>query len=220
MARRRKKSGKATAPSLTLEEVGTAAARMMAAAQAHQRAACWCLDKPDAKPPNVDSVFFSAVAFELILLSVEQSLRLLLLLQYSVVKAIHNPHALYGIVRRKSGGKQGIRAEIIDQMNALGQAKSIPDIAEKEMLSCLRKHNSSYSNFRYFELGEDARLSGKWEFLPRDVQILHCLALALIHLNMADMGRRGIGAFLSMSRIPESEMTDELKAIRDRLIGV
>lgn len=56
---------------LTTEEIKTAATRMMSGAQAHQRAAAWCLDKPDAKPPNIDCFFFGAVAFELILLSVE-----------------------------------------------------------------------------------------------------------------------------------------------------
>ena len=73
---------------------------MMAAAQAHQRASGWCMDKPDAKPPNIDSFLFGAVSFELILLSVEQSLRLLLVLHFGIIRddTNHNPHVLYGTV--------------------------------------------------------------------------------------------------------------------------
>ena len=52
--------------------------------------------------------------------------------------------------------------------------------------------------------------------LPREVQIFHCLALALIFLNKEEMERRGID-FPTMSRVPESEMTEEEKAIKERL---
>ncbi len=54
-------------------------------------------------------------------------------------------------------------------------------------------------------------------FRRREVQILHCLALALITLNMGEIGKQCIGTLLSMSRVPDSEMTEDLKALRDRL---
>ena len=221
MAKRRKTTSKDKVAKLTAEEIKVAAVRMMAAAQAHQRASSWCMDKPDAKPPNIDSFFFDAVSFELVLLSVEQSLRLLLLLHYSIVRddTNHNPHVLYGAMQNKSGGKIGIRQDIICKMNVLSQPEGIAPFSEKELVACLRKHDSSYSNFRYFQLDHQARLNKKWEFSRRDVQVLHCLALALIYLNMDEMGRRGIGALLSMSRVPESEMTEELKALQERLMS-
>ena len=211
----------ATRVGLTAEEVEVAAARMMAAAQAHQRASGYCIDKPDAKPPNIDFFFFPIVSFELILLSVEQSLRLLLLLYYSIVRddTNHNPHVLYEAIRNKSGGKEGIRRDIISKMNVLGQTEGIGPFSERELKSCLRKHDSSYSNFRYFQLDHQARLNKEWEITQRDVQIFHCLALALINLNMDELGRRGIGAYRSMSRVPESEMTEELEAIKVRLLS-
>ena len=216
MSRRRNKGAGAT---LTTEEIEIAASRMMAGAQAHQRAAVWCFDKPDAKPPNIDGFFFNAVAFELILLSVEQSLRLLLLLQYSIIRDAtdHNPHVLYKAVKNKSGGKIGIRQDILDEMNALGQSHNIDPVTENELAACLAKHDSSYSNFRYFQLDRSGRLNTSWEFSQREVQILHCLALGLIALNMNEMSKRGIGALLSMSLVPESEMTDDLKALTGRL---
>ena len=171
--------------------------------------------------PCIDFLFFSVVSFELVLLSVEQSLRLLLLLHYSIVRdnTNHNPYVLYKDIRNKSGDKEGIRRDIINQMNLLGQTKGIDPISEKELVTCLRKHDSSYSSFRYFQLDHQGRLNKKWEFSQRDVQILHCLALALISLNMDEMGRRDIGVLQSISPVPESEMTEELKALKARLMS-
>ena len=194
----------------------------MAGAQAHQRGSCWCLDKPDAKPPNIDCFFFTVVAFELILLSVEQSLRLLLLLHYSIIRddTNHNLHVLYKAIQNKSGGKEGgIREDIIKKINFLGRPEGVDPVSEKDLVVCLRKHDSSYSNFRYFQLDHHAKLNQKWEFTSRDVQILHCFALALIHLNMDEMERRGIKAILSMNRVPEDEMTKDLKDLWKRMIS-
>ena len=215
----RRKLAKVDQVELTMEEVKTAAPRMMAAAQAHQRASGWCMDKPDARPPNIDFFIFNAVSFELILLSVEQSLRLLLLLYYGIVRddTNHNPHVLYGTVRNRSGGKEGVRDKLVDKMNELGNTKNIKPIAEKELVACLRKHDSSYSNFRYFQLDRQAKLNASWEFSARDAQIIHCLALALINLNMDEMRKQGIPAMLSMSAVPESEMTEDLRALKERL---
>ena len=215
------RAGKNQQVALTAEEVAAATERLMAGAQAHQRAAAWCLDKPDAKPPNINAVFFPVVSFELVLLSIEQSLRLLLLLRYSIVRdnTDHNPHVLYGEIRAKSGGKEGIRDGIVSTMNMLGQTKDIDPFSEKEMVACLKRHDSSYSSFRYFQLDRRARVSSPLESSPRDVQILHCLALALISLNMDEMGRRGINVMASLSRVPESEVTEELEAVRSRLTG-
>ena len=204
---------------LTAEDIEVAAPRMMAAAQAHQRAAIWCMKKPDAKPPNIDAFFFSIVSLELVLLSVEHSLRLLLLLHYSIVrdKTNHNPHVLYGAIRNKSGGKEEIKSDIVSKMNVLGQIKGIDPFSERELASCLKKHDSSYLNVRYFHLDRQARLNKNWDVSQRDGQILHYLVLALICLNMVEMGRRGISALRSMSPVPESDMTEELKALKDRI---
>ena len=204
---------------LTPKEIETAVERMMASAQAHQRASAWCMNKPDAKPPNIDAWFFSVVSFELILLSVEQSLRLLLLLHFSINNPTHNPSALHKKLRNKSGGKESIRNDIIREANAWGQTKNIGTISEDDLVSCLKKHDSSYSNFRYFQLDDQGRLNKKWEFSQRDIQILHCLALALISLNMKEIERRGFKIRGSMSLVPESEMTEDLEALRERMIS-
>ena len=207
-----------TTTALTEEEKKKAAGVFMLAAMAHQRASVWCSQKPDAKPPNIDFLLFPAVSFELILLSVEQSLRVLLLLHYSIVRpdTNHNPHALYKTLTKKSGGQEGIRQALVGEMNMIGQTQGIDSISEKELKSCLKKHDSSYTSTRYFHLDNRAKSKGNWEMLPREVQIFHCLALALILLNKKEMERRGIN-FPTMSQVPESEMTEEEKAIKERL---
>ena len=220
MARRRKvtiKNGLGLSP----EETNTAIRQMMYAGQAHQRASVWCADKPDAKPPNIDYLYFFVVSFELILLSIEQSLRLLLLLHYSIVRnnTNHSPRVLYGTVLKESGDKTGMRQDIINKMNTLGQAEEISPFSEKELLTCLKKHDSSYSNFRYFQLDPQARLNPEFEISPRDVQVIHCLALALIHLNMGEIGKRGIGISGSLSRVGQSELTEDLKVLKERLLS-
>ena len=219
MARRRNTESKDLPVKLKDDEVEVAAARMMAGAQAHQRASAWCMNNPDANPPSIDAFFFPIVSFELILLSVEQSLRLLLLLHYSIIRddTNHNPNVLYGTIRNRSGGKEGIRGDIVSKMNELGQDAGIRFVSEKELVACLRKHDSSYSNFRYFQLDHQARLNHQWEVTQRDIQIIHCLSLALIHLNWNEMDRRSIGVLQSMSPIPEGKMTGELKELKARL---
>ena len=204
---------------LTPEEASVAMRQMTYAAQAHQRASAYCSDNPDAKPPNIDFFYYAVVSFELILLSVEQSLRLLLLLQFGVLRddTNHNPRVLYGTVLRVSGGKEGIRQDVVNKMNALAQPEGIAPFSEKELLSCLNKHDSSYSNFRYFQLDPKAKLNESFEITPRDFQTFHCLALALIHLNADEMGKRGIGMADSLRKVPESEMTDEMRALKERV---
>ena len=179
------------------------------------------MDKPDAKPPNIDSFFFTVVSFELVLLSLEQSLRLLLILHYSVVRddTNHSPYVLYKALLSQRGSKEGIRLDIVKKANELAQPEGIAPITEKEVVACLRKHDSSYSNFRFFQLDHHGRLNMKFEVTTRDVQIVHCLALALIHLNMDEMSRRGIGALLSMNQVAGSEMTEEMKALKQRLVS-
>ena len=219
MARLRSTTIKGTI-GLSLEETNTAIRQMMYAAQAHQRASVWCSDNPDAKPPNIECFYYLVVSFELILLSVEQSLRLLLLLHYSIIRddTNHNPRVLYGTVLRESGDKTGIRQDIISKMNVLAQPEGIAPFSEKELLACLKKHDSSYSNFRYFQLDPQARLNPEFEITPREIQVVHCLALALIHLNMDEIDKRGIGIGRSLSRVSESEMTEQHKALKERLV--
>ena len=209
---------------LSEQDKKIAVAMLMAGAQAHRRASVYCVDKPDAKPPNIDWFYFNVVSFELILMSVEQSLRLLLLLHYGIIRddTGHVPHVLYKAILRESRGKSGIRRDIVATANALGRAQELPatdekEILEKEILACLRKHNSSYANFRHFQLNKQGGLNPDLGFKPREKQVVHCLALALIRLNMDEITKRKLQV-LSMSAVPESEMTADIRALKERML--
>ena len=218
---RRSTRTKSSRVALTAEEISIAATRYMAGAEAHQRASAWCLDKPDAKPPNIDALFFPTVSFELILLSVEQSLRLVLLLHYSIIRddTSHTPDVLYGAIRNKSSGYEGVRSAIVERSNMYGATLNITVVTEKEVVACLKKHNASYANFRYFQLSHQGRLNPNFGYSHRDVQVMHCLASALIHVNLDEMRGRNIGVIESMSVVPEAQDTAELRAIRDNILS-
>ena len=219
MARQNKTKNKKEGAPLTSSEVEVAAQRMMAAAEAHHRASVWCREKPNTKSLNMDPLYFLVVSFELSLLSVEQSLRLVLLLHFSTVRynTNHNPRAIYSEILHQSRGKPEIAQSIFSNMNAVAQANGLGQFSEKELQACLKKHDSSYSSLRYFQLDPYARLSPDWEITSRDRQIFSCLALALIFMNHDEMGKREIGALGAISVTPESEMTEELKALKERL---
>ena len=217
----RRKGTRTTPVKLNEEETREAAARMMDGAVAHQRASVWCMDKPDAKPPNIDWFYFTIVSLELILISLEQSLRLLLLLNYDNIlgDTDHVPRVLYKAMLNKSGMKKdGVRECIVKHANTVGSRIGMtPELTEKKIVSCLDKHNASYTNFRHFQLNRQGRLNLNFGFTQSEVQILHVLALALMELNADKMKERGFGWHASMSPVPESEITDELSALMERL---
>lgn len=193
----------------------------MLAAQAHQHASAWCMDKPKANSPNIaDLMFFPVVSFELILVSVEQSLRLLLLLHFSIFPEDpnHDVSALYKTVQDKSAGKEEICRDLIRTMNACGTIRDISPISEKELIACLNKHRYSYSNLKYFQVNKKGGLNKNFGFFPRDVQIVHCLALALIKLNINNMEKHAFNP-PSLIPVPESEMTEELKAVKKQMLS-
>ena len=209
MPSRRKKVNQAI---LTEEEKKTAAARLMLAAKAHQCASAYCSERPAATPPTGKDFLFPLVSFELILLSVEQSLRLLLLLHYEIVRDSHSPYVLYRTLKKKSGGKGGIRQDIIREMNVRGQPLGIDTISEKDLDTCFSKHDSSYSDTRYFWLDPQAKTKNGGEILHRELYIFHLLVVALIALNEGEMERQGSNIHLSVE--PGSEMTEKETAIK------
>lgn len=212
---------KKTSTKLSEQDKKVAVARLLAGAQAHQRTSVYCMDNPDAKPPSIDWFFFNVVALELILMSVEQSLRLLLLLQYDIIRADtgHAPYVLYKAIRNKSGDRGGIRSDIVAMANAYGDTHGIQAMDEREILTVLRKHDSSYVNFRHFQLDRHGRLNPRFGFVNRELQVLHCLALGLIKLNMDLIAKRNFQVYSSMSAVLESEMTDELRELKDRMLS-
>ena len=165
---------------LTEEQISSAAQKMMAAAQAHRWASRVVLDDPEPSLPALARCS-RLVSFELILLSVEQSLRLLLLLHFSHVESGTN-HNLNVLCRlsQKSGGSRALKDWILAKMNEIGGSHEVLTINDKEVKVCLKKHDSSYTSLRYFGLDRHGGSTSDWEIAGRDVQILQCMALALV----------------------------------------
>ena len=203
---------------LSEQETEVAVTSLMAGAMAHQRASAYCMDHP-AKPTDIDHLYFRLLSFSLILMSVEQSLKLLWLLHCDIFRTGHAPDVLYGAILDEIGGKDRLRNDIVDAANACGGTLDIPTMDETEIRECLERHHSSYTDSRYFLLDKHGRMKPKFELKAREVQVLHCLALGLIKLNRDEIARRNLKIHSSMSPIPESEMTDELRAVKDSMLG-
>ena len=186
-----------SAAKLTAEEKKTAV-NLMLGALVHQCASAYCMDKqPD---PNrleiVNDLIHTAVSAELALLSIEQSLKLLLFLRYSDVQSgnTHDLHCLYKELEDKSGDGEVIRQDIVKKMNTEGKTLDIDPVSERELETCLEKHKSLYNNIRYLgvaKLGSHQAIN-PFDISPREVQILQLLAVALIRLNTIEMNKRGI----------------------------
>ena len=164
----------------------------------HRCASAYCMDKqPDPDYPDIANALIpTAVSAELALLSIEQSLKLLLFLRYSDVQSgnTHDLHRLYKELKDKSGGGEVIRKDIVKKMNTEGKTLDIAPVSEEQLEDCLEKHKLLYNNIRYLGL---ARLGSHQAINPfdisrREVQILQLLAVALIRLNTIEMNRRGI----------------------------
>ena len=171
-------------------EIEKAVQRMMMGAIAHQRTSVYCRGNPDATPPNIDSVYFLAVAFELILLSIEQSLKALLLIQHSILRTNHNIFNLYNEATNKKGRKAELQSDLLGQVNYFARLKDIETIQKGNVRACLKKHDSSYTNFRYFDLDNKGRITNKWEVKEYEFQVLDCLASALLEINRNEMSKR------------------------------
>ena len=202
---------------LTVQQTQEAAKRLMIGAQARQYVSKFCLDSSGGGVFNMTHVYLSTISFELILHSIEQSLRLLLLIHFSVNHSTHNIFALYRRILRESRSKEGIRRVIVDQVNTQIGLIGMNHTTENNIQACLRKHDSSYSSFRYFGLDNDAFPTLRWEMKEYEIKLLHCLALALITINLTEMQKQKMPVLGSISEVPESEMTDELRDLMKRM---
>ena len=162
------------------------------------------------------------VSFELVLFSIEHSLRLLMLLHYSIRRPKHNIFQLFNeMTHRSSQGRssQGgaLRSELFSLVNFIAASQRLTEVSEEEIHDCLKKHDSSYVNFRYFGLDKDARVSKKWEMKSFEIQVLHCLALALLEINLNKMKELDIGFSDTVRKISEADMKDYGKQLLERM---
>lgn len=202
---------------------------MLAAAWAHARAAARCFSNPDANHPSTDAIFFRGVSFELHLLSVEQSLKLMLYLRHQSFRSKHDLHPLYSRVsgiQSESTGRSLI-GEIVYYMNLmgrgnlLGRQKQYSEVTEEELECFVKMHNTSYIDFRYFGVNRSM------EPIPqvisaREFQIIQLLSIALVGSNLLGLEDCGIQVQWHFSKEGGSytakELTDFLAEVRQSIL--
>ena len=180
---------------LTVQQRKKAARQLMTAAQAHKNASQWCSERSVTDPLTMDVFYSLVVSFEMVLLSVEQSLKLLLLLRYGIFKPIHNLQTLYALIYSHDKCGEDVVDPIVRRMNELTQAdENIEEFSEKELADCLQDHNSSYETLRYFWLPK--QVASEYNAPPvsqRDRQIMQSFAQSLIAVNLEYMSICKIG---------------------------
>ena len=197
---------------------------MMSAAQAHREASVVCIEDSHKHYPMTTRTYYLMLAsFELLLLSVEQSMKLFVMLYCShKPKPNHRIKDLLNYIIIKGGNSNRLFREILDSANKIGAPEKISPISEDEVKRTIGRHKSSYTDFRYF--GLDTRFNvaslNKQTISGRDQQVMHCMALGLMAVNMQKIEEKGIKIRPLMGvarKVSESEMTDELRALREFL---
>ena len=197
-----------------LNEKKDVAWRTMMAAEAHRIASDSCLSTSRSSS-DTHNFFLRVVSFELLLVSVEQSLRILLLLRFSIFpkNPNHNLFDLYEKLGEKDADKEWIIKGIIAVMNA---RKNVSSTSEEELAACLKEHCSSYSNTKYFQVNRQGKLSKNFGHSTREREILHYFALVLIDVNKS---------WLVMLDSTEEELGtlgftgEKLEALKKRLLS-
>ncbi len=217
MAKRTKRRSSNKPIGLTFKERAFATQRMMAAAQANNRASVLCDETPMSKTPSVYEIFSIAVSFSLSLISVEQSLKLLLLIRFTNIvtksnhlKSTHEIFELYRKIKEQGRRSEALLGDIAHRMNVFGKANEIGSISERELEKCLGQHNSSYTHLRYFGLQKNFRMNeANWKILPRHRHIIWCLAQALVEINIDEITKCGTGILGQVTKVPESRKKDK-----------
>ena len=194
---------------------------LMAAALAHQRTSVYWMNRLAARPLHIHWRFFNVVSLGMLLVSIEQSLRFRLLLHYDIAPVDRKGtlHDLYEAIESKSASQAGRRSDIVDKVNEKGATRGIPATTDEEVATCLRNHESAHTNLRSFRFTRDGALNPDFGVRPREVQILHCLGLGLIELNMDAAKNNPFQVPWSMSIRLNLEMPTELGDLKEIRLG-
>ena len=190
------------------------------AALYHRDAAIHLIEKFYAQRPEVSGalfpVFMEVAAFELLLLSVEQSLKVLLLLHdpdYSI-EGRHDIYKLLTLVERMSKTKSvnvpgrnlfkkllvginkeresNIRQRTFDKMRIeKGELKSVD---KRELKDIFNRNANAYANFRYLGVNRDLS-QNEIGLNARDEAILYMAALALVKISLMKMKQEGMSPY-------------------------
>lgn len=165
---------------------------MMASAHAHHHASVHCCVETNINNITTGDAFLHVVSVELALLSIEQSLRLLLLLRthQNPSPANHNLWPLYNNMA-KEDGFINMRDHILLAMNTIKNHQNTKSFSAQELQTCLKKYNHSYSDIRYFGAKRDSHVT-RFVITTREKTVLTALSMALIAINMNEVGQHNI----------------------------
>lgn len=206
----------------------TAVRLRMAGAVAHQRVSVHCDDRAFTDMDIVDSMYVRWLSFSLVLFSVEQSLKLMLLLHFNYwsKRERHDLFRLYKAISRhsdtafKNSKSDCITLSIVDKVNAVIEEVNEHDstsgikwfkpVTQAELLTCVEQNRKLYSDLRYFMLSLDSKLKSSIGYSLRTFEIINFLAEALIDLNEDAIGRHNLFVLAYADRIGKGELYKHL----------
>ena len=171
---------------------------MMVASVSHHQSSIFCAnqarEKKEIEKDEDFAVYFTAVAYELTLLSIEQSLKLVLALFSIPFEENTSNHKLHSLYKQIQEEGENLPKRIIKEVNFWAYEKKYNLISKEELETCLENNNDTYAKTRYLFVNKQ----GKAEDFPknwkdrRDGEILTCLRQGLVSLNMKELNKRGI----------------------------
>ena len=165
---------------------------IMASSVAHYEAAIIRLSEKsgyERNLPSEDSVtYFKLVSFELILFSIELSLKLLLFLcsNGTVNPASSKPHDLeylYNEIKKQKDGEAACQG-ILERTNQILEKVEYERVNKTALEECLKTQATKYLKLRYFWVDKNWKSLLKADSSSvQEWQIIRCLGYALIDLN-------------------------------------
>ena len=169
---------------------------IMTASVVHNLVALSCQNQASEKEKEGDSDFafyFTAAAYESSLLSIEQSLKLILVFQFSVPLNELTCHDLIPLYEKIKGERgKGLRDRIIKKMNFYAEKREYHSISKKELKDCLETHRNTYKKIRYLYVNTEGETEEFPDITESEARIIDCLRQSLVHLNMEELNDRGI----------------------------
>lgn len=208
MGKRTKSKGQV---SISQNDVVVAAPRMMMSSNSHKKVAVMCINDAGKVSSKQESLSLNMIALENVLFSIEQSMRLFLLIEFYSLNSSHDLESLFSNIRNKLGHPNNLRDLIIQNTNIRCNTENIAPVSEKDIKDVLQRHKLSYSMSRYMLLDNLAKPIGNWSARIPDIKILHCLAIGFIWTNIQLAKRKNIPVDFEVKRILESELTEDQK---------
>ena len=130
------------------------------------------------------------MSYELALFSIEQSFRLLFLLNMKRLIDITNHHfcELYDAIKKECG--EAVCHQIISEMNRIVEDNE--PFTEKVVKSTLERYNYAYSDLRYSRVDVKGRSQSVFCVKPHERIFIKCLSVALITINKDKMNEQKI----------------------------